>query len=183
MYGHGYANQFTMMIISFWYDMTCQQNCHDSCSMIMLMFWTSVEYTDRLRVYGIMDGINKICMYPVQDQGVLLLLGVNLLPGYRSKVLWIQDRDEYLLLPDRTPWLSLKYGLIAEHQARERQVSILKSLVWLDRVSNPRVPDSNPRPSDSLISQNGRRALYSFDHPIWSALTVSTKSRVDKRFN
>ena len=37
----------------------------------------------------------------------------------------------------------------------------IKSLFWLDQVSNP-------RRSDSPISQNGRQTLYSFDHPVWS---------------
>ena len=49
----------------------------------------------------------------------------------------------------------------SECPARKWQVSIWKSLVWLDRGANPR--DSN-----SLISQSGRRILYSFGHPIWS---------------
>ena len=46
------------------------------------------------------------------------------------------------------------------NNARKRQVSILKSLAWFDGVSNPRC-------SDSLISQNGRRKLYSLGHCVW----------------
>ena len=53
----------------------------------------------------------------------------------------------------------------AEHQDRERQVSILKSLIWLNQVSNPQSPDSNLWSSDSPISHKGRRALYSFALP------------------
>ena len=53
----------------------------------------------------------------------------------------------------------------AERQARTQQVSIIKSLVSLDRVLKMWSPDSNTRPSDSLISQNGRQTLYSFGHP------------------
>ena len=43
----------------------------------------------------------------------------------------------------------------------------VKSLVWLDQAL-----DSNPRSSDSLISQNWRRALYSFGHPDWCCVCV-----------
>ena len=65
---------------------------------------------------------------------------------------------------------SFPYPNNAERQAKKWQVSILNSLVWLDQVSNPRPLESNPRSSDSLISQNGRRALYSFGHPDWSTI-------------
>ena len=44
----------------------------------------------------------------------------------------------------------------AKHQARNWQVSIWKSLVWLDQVLNPWAWDSNPWSLDSPISQNGR---------------------------
>ena len=50
------------------------------------------------------------------------------------------------------------YPKHAERIARKWQVSIFKSSVWLDQVSKPKSP----------ISLNGRRTLYSFDHPVWS---------------
>ena len=55
----------------------------------------------------------------------------------------------------------------AERQARRQQVSILMSSIWLAQVSNPRAPESNLLSSDFPLSQNGRRALYSFSHPNW----------------
>ena len=64
---------------------------------------------------------------------------------------------------------SLSYPINAEHLARKRQVSILKSLVWLDQYSDLQGPDSNLWGSDSPIFQHGRRTLYSFSHLIWSA--------------
>ena len=39
------------------------------------------------------------------------------------------------------------------------------SSVWLDQVSKMWGPYSNQPPSDSPISQNGRRMTYSFSHP------------------
>ena len=56
---------------------------------------------------------------------------------------------------------SFPYPNSTEHLARKRQVSFLKSLGWLDQVFNP-------WDSDSPISQNGKRTLYSFGHVIWS---------------
>ena len=45
--------------------------------------------------------------------------------------------------------------------ARNRSVSILKSVFWHDQ-------GSNPWGLDFPISQNGRRTLYSFAHSVWS---------------
>ena len=45
------------------------------------------------------------------------------------------------------------------------QVSILRSLVWFNQVSNPQGPDSNQRGSDSPIFQHGRSI-----HSAWSNL-------------
>ena len=67
---------------------------------------------------------------------------------------------------------SLPYPNNAKCRLRQL-VSILKSLVWLDQVSNLRARDSNPGPSDSPISQNEKRALCSFGHPDWSQTAVS----------
>ena len=53
----------------------------------------------------------------------------------------------------------LPYPNNAEHQAREWQVSILKSLVWFDQDLKTWRPDSKSWPSDSLISQNRKWAL------------------------
>ena len=39
-------------------------------------------------------------------------------------------------------------------------------------ISNPRPPVANPRSSDSPISQNGRRALFSFGHPDWCICNI-----------
>ena len=61
---------------------------------------------------------------------------------------------------------SLPYSNNAECMARNRQVSFLKFLIWLDQVSNQWALDSNARSSDSPIP--GRWALYSFGHPDWS---------------
>ena len=61
----------------------------------------------------------------------------------------------------------------AKHQARKRQVLILKSLVWLDKVLNLWAPDSNLRPLDSLTLQSGRRALYSLRCCITAIMTSS----------
>ena len=55
---------------------------------------------------------------------------------------------------------SLPYPSNVECQARKWQVSTFKSLVWLNQ-------GLNAQGSDSPISQNRRRALYSFSHPIW----------------
>ena len=56
-------------------------------------------------------------------------------------------------------------------------MSIQKLLVWLDHGSNMRGLDSNLRGLNSNlqcldcpISQNGRRTLCSFDHPVWFKL-------------
>ena len=59
----------------------------------------------------------------------------------------------------------LPYPHNAEHLARKWQVSILKSLVWLDQCSNPRTLDSKLRSSDSLISQKGGTLLIWNTHP------------------
>ena len=56
---------------------------------------------------------------------------------------------------------SLPYPNNVERQARKRQVSFFKLLIWLNQ-------GLNQRGSDSLLSQNERRALYSFSHPAWS---------------
>ena len=60
-------------------------------------------------------------------------------------------------------WINqpMPYSNNAECLARKRQVSILKSLIWLDH-------GSNQLGSDSPISQNGRQMFYSFDHLIWT---------------
>ena len=63
--------------------------------------------------------------------------------------------------------LSQPYPNNAEWQATVQQLSILKSLAWLGQGSKPRGAISNPRPSDSSISQNGRRTPYVFGHPDW----------------
>ena len=55
------------------------------------------------------------------------------------------------------------YGCLA----RKWQVSILKSLLWLDKVSKAQAPDLNPWSSYSPMPQKGSRALYSFSHPDW----------------
>ena len=65
---------------------------------------------------------------------------------------------------------SLPYAKLAEHQAKEWQVSILQSLVWLDQGSKQWSPDLNLQTLDSLISQNGRWMFYSFGHPIWCTI-------------
>ena len=62
---------------------------------------------------------------------------------------------------------SLPYPNNAEHQDKERQVSMLKSLVWFDQGLKPHGPDLNLWSSDSPIPQNGRRMVYSFGHPDW----------------
>ena len=63
--------------------------------------------------------------------------------------------------------LPYQYHNNAEHQARKRQVSILKSFFLLDQVLNLQARNSNLRSSNSPISQNGRRALYLFGNPDW----------------
>ena len=72
---------------------------------------------------------------------------------------------------------SLPYPNNAERQAKKWQISILKALVWLDQVSNPWAPDSNPGSLDSPISQNGRWPLYKFGHPDWFETDVSVAVR------
>ena len=57
---------------------------------------------------------------------------------------------------------SLPYPNNAERPARKRQVSILKSLVWLNQAL-----DSNPRSSDSSISQNGRLLIIHHSGLSW----------------
>ena len=76
---------------------------------------------------------------------------------------------------------SLSYANNVEHQAKEWQVSILKSLIWLDQDSKTTRSGFDPWPSDSPILENGRRTLYSFGHPDWllwlgTAATLCTYS-------
>ena len=72
-------------------------------------------------------------------------------------------RSQY---PDTGP-TSLNYPNNVKHQARKQQVSILKSSIWFNQGSNLQDPNSNLLGSESPISQNGRRTLYSFGHPVW----------------
>ena len=75
---------------------------------------------------------------------------------------------------------SLPYHNNAKHQAREWQVSVLKTSAWLDQGSKLQGHNSNLQPSDSLISQNGRPMLYSFGHPDWLMLVRKHRER-DRR--
>ena len=74
----------------------------------------------------------------------------------------------------------LPYPNNDECQARKWQVSILKSLVWLD--SKMRGPDLNLRSSDSPISQAGRRALLLIQ-PSQLVRTTTTSTIYARIFN
>ena len=63
----------------------------------------------------------------------------------------------------------MPYSNNPEHLARMEQAYILKSVVWLDLVSNL-------QGSDSPISQNGRWTLYSFNDPVRSYLMGNESS-------
>ena len=85
-----------------------------------------------------------------------------------STMTWYHTQSHY---PD-TEITSPRPTLInnAERQARERQVSILKPLVWLDQGLSLQGPDLTLRGSGSPISQIGGWTLYSFGHPDWLGL-------------
>ena len=59
--------------------------------------------------------------------------------------------------PDTEPTCPCSILIMPKYQTRKRQVSIVKSLLWLHQKSNP-------WPSDSLICQHRRQTLYSFSN-------------------
>ena len=88
---------------------------------------------------------------------------VCLLLFYR--LVTVRTHGDLIVLPHwgtrlPAPWLAIPFSLIIPYLilimqslARKRQVSISKSLVWLD-----------PWGSNPAISQNERKMLYSFGH-------------------
>ena len=64
--------------------------------------------------------------------------------------------------------------LITDRKTMEWQVSILKSLVWLDQDSKMWGLDSNPRPSDSGSPRTEGGHSYSVNHPDWYACMGSS---------
>ena len=68
-----------------------------------------------------------------------------------STMTWYPPQSHY---PDTVWHQSMPYPNNSECLARKRQVSIVKSLVWFNQ-------SSNPRGSDSMISQSRRWMLYS----------------------
>ena len=82
-----------------------------------------------------------------------------------SNMTWYLTKSHY---SDTEPTSHCRILIMQKHLTRKWQVSILKSLVWLDQVSKPLTLNLNLRSSYSPISQNGRWALYSFNHSNWS---------------
>ena len=109
---------------------------HGVCLLLFYVLATSKVISGRLPTYDSAHSWRLYSVAPLENQA-------------SSTMTWYPTQSYY---PDTK---CFPYSNNAKCLARKWHVSILKLLVWFNQGSNRRA-------SDSTISQNGRRTLYSF---------------------